>query len=154
MAIVIEVEEERWNDDEFSFFFLSNRAIIVMLPCEPRLTNETCTTLCTSNNRNSPLLSLQEQPMTKSETAFWEDWITLTHNGIWLRAYIQILDATWKVLFWFGVVLNLLRRWLMSCMKIMSIYLHIGLYNDIIMKTYINLHDLVLQTKNISDIEL
>ena len=84
--------------------------------------------LSTSNNRNSPLLSLQEQPMTKSETAFWEDWITLTHNGIWLRAYIQILDATWKVLFWFGVVLNLLRRWLMSCMKIMSIYLHIGLY--------------------------
>ena len=115
--------------------------------------------LSTSNNRNSPLLSLQEQPMTKSETAFWEDWITLTHNGIWLRAYIQILDATWKVLFWFGVVLNLLRRWLMSCMKIMSIYLHIGLYisemfNDILMKTDINLHDLVLQTKNISNIEL
>ena len=73
MAIVIEVEEERCNDDEFSFFFLSNRAIIVMLPSEPRLTNWTCTTLCTANNRNSPLLSLQEQPMTKSETAFWED---------------------------------------------------------------------------------
>ena len=61
--------------------------------------NKRLAQLSTLNNRNSPLLSLQKQPMTKSETAFWEDWITLTHNGIRLRAYIQILDATWKVLF-------------------------------------------------------
>ena len=111
--------------------------------------------LSTSNNRNSPLLSLQEQPMTKSETAFWEDWITLTHNGIWLRAYIQILDATWKVLFL-----------ILGCVKFITtmvdelyennvnIFPYLTIYNDILMKTDINLPHLVLQTKNISPTEL
>ena len=119
--------------------------------------NKRLAQLSTLNNRNSPLLSLQKQPMTKSETAFWEDWITLTHNGIRLRAYIQILDATWKVLF-------LIR----GCVKFITMmvdevyennvnispYLIIYMYNDILMKTDINLPHLVLQTKNISPTEL
>ena len=119
--------------------------------------NKRLAQLSTLNNRNSPLLSLQKQPMTKSETAFWEDWITLTHNGIRLRAYIQILDATWKVLF-------LIR----GCVKFITMmvdevyennvnispYLIIYIYNDILMKTDINLPHLVLQTKNISPTEL
>ena len=112
--------------------------------------------LSTSNNRNSPLLSLQEQPMTKSETAFWEDWITLTHNGIWLRAYIQILDATWKVLFLIRGCVKFITTMVDELYEKMSIYFHIWLYiyNDIILKTDINLQHLVLQAKNISAIEL
>ena len=117
--------------------------------------NKRLAQLSTSNNRNSPLLSLQEQPMAKSATAFWEDWITLTHNGIRLRAYIQILDATWKVLF-------LIR----GCVKFITTIVdelyennvnispHLIIYNDILMKTDINLPHLVLQTKNISPTEL
>ena len=121
--------------------------------------NKRLAQLSTLNNRNSPLLSLQEQPMTKSETAFWEDWITLTHNGIRLRAYIQILDATWKVLFLIRGCVKFITMMVdevyennVNISPYLIIYIYI--YNDILMKTDINLPHLVLQTKNISPTEL
>ena len=121
--------------------------------------NKRLAQLSTLNNRNSPLLSLQKQPMTKSETAFWEDWITLTHNGIRLRAYIQILDATWKVLFLIRGCVKFITMMVdevyennVNISPYLIIYIYI--YNDILMKTDINLPHLVLQTKNISPADL
>ena len=126
MAIVIEVEEERWNDDEFSFFFLSNRAIIVMLPCEPRLANDL---------HNSLLQTIEIVPSSHYKNSQWRrvrppfgrielPWPTMGFD--WEHTYRFLMQHE-RSFFWFWVVLNLLRRWLMSYMKIMSIYFHIWL---------------------------
>jgi len=127
MAIVIEVEEERWNDDEFSFFFLSNRAIIVMLPCEPRLANDL---------HNSLLQTIEIVPSSHYKNNQWRrvrppfgrielPWPTMGFD--WEHTYRFLMQHE-RSFFWFGVVLNLLRWWLMRYMKIMSIYLHTWLY--------------------------
>ena len=128
MAIVIEVEEERWNDDEFSFFFLSNRAIIVMLPCEPRLKTRLA--------QLSVLQTIEIVPSSHYKNNQWRrvrppfgrielPWPTIGFD--WEHTYRFLMQHE-RSFFWFGVVLNLLRRWLMSYMKKMSIYFHIWLH--------------------------